>query len=51
MLPEDKATIVRLKKGIKRIKAQNYSADYLKKRDKAISAAEVKRLASNIGPT
>ncbi len=26
MLPEDKATIMRLKKDIKRIKAQNYSA-------------------------
>jgi hypothetical protein len=50
MLPEDKATIMRLRKDIKRIKAQNYSADYLKRRDKAISAAEVKRLAGKIGP-
>ena len=50
MLPEDKATIMRLKKDIKRIKAQNYSADYLRRRDKAISAAEVKRLAGKIGP-
>ncbi len=41
MLPEDKATILRLNKDIKRIRAQNYTADYLKKRDKAISAAEV----------
>jgi hypothetical protein len=49
MLPEDKATIMRLKKDIKRIKAQNYSADYLRKRDKAISAAEIKRLAGKIG--
>jgi hypothetical protein len=50
MLPEDKATILRLNKDIKRIRAQNYTADYLKKRDKAISAAEVKRLAGKIGP-
>ncbi len=50
MLSEDKATLMRLKRDIKRIKAQNYSADYLKKRDKAISASEVKRFAGKIGP-
>ncbi len=50
MLPEDKATILRLNKDIKRIKAQNYSADYLRKRDKAIAAAEAKRLAGKVGP-
>ncbi len=50
MLPEDKATILRLNKDIKRIRAQNHTAEYLKKRDKAISAAEVKRLAGKIGP-
>jgi hypothetical protein len=45
-----KLTILRLNKDIKRIKAQNYTADYLKKRDKAIAAAEIKRLAGKIGP-
>jgi hypothetical protein len=50
MLPEDKATIMRLNKDIKRIKAQNYSADYLRKRNKAIAAAEAKRLAGKVGP-
>jgi hypothetical protein len=50
MLPEDKATILRLNKDIKRIKAQNYTADYLRKRDKAITAAEAKRLTGKTGP-
>jgi hypothetical protein len=50
MLPEDKATLVRLNKDIKRIRAQSYTSDYLKRRDKAISAAETKRLAGKIGP-
>jgi hypothetical protein len=50
MLPEDKATLLRLNKDIKRIKAQNYTADYLRKRDKAITAAEATRLAGKIGP-
>ena len=50
MIPADKATLMRLNKDIKRIKAQNYSADYLRKRNKAIAAAEAKRLAGKVGP-
>ncbi len=50
MIPADKATIMRLTKDIKRIKAQNYSADYLRRIDKAITAAEAKRLNGKIGP-
>ena len=50
MIPADKATLMRLNKGIKRIKAQNYSADYIRKRDMAITAVEAKRLNGKIGP-
>jgi hypothetical protein len=50
IIPTDKTMIMRLTKDVKRIEAQNYSADYLKRRDKAITAVEAKRLAGKIGP-
>jgi hypothetical protein len=50
MILADKNRIMRLSKEMKRIKAQNYPADYLKKRDKVITAAEAKRLTGKLGP-
>jgi hypothetical protein len=50
LLPSDKLKIKRLKKEIFRIKQHTQSQDYLWKRDKAIKAAEVERLAGGIGP-
>jgi hypothetical protein len=50
LLPSDKLKIKRLQKEIFRIKQHTQSQDYLWKRDKAIKAAEVERLAGGIGP-
>jgi hypothetical protein len=46
----DKNRIMWLTKEMKRIKSQNHSADYLRKRDKAIKAAEEERLAGGLEP-
>jgi hypothetical protein len=50
MIPADKNKIMRLTKEMKRIRSQIHSADYLRKRDKAIKAAEDGRLAGGLGP-
>ena len=49
LLPSDKLKIKRMKKEIFRIKQHTQTQDYLWKRDKAIKAAEVERLAGGLG--
>jgi hypothetical protein len=48
MIPADENKIMWLTTEMKRIRSKIHSADYVRKRDKAIKAAEAERLAGGL---
>ncbi len=50
MIPADENKIMWLTTEMKRIRSKIHSADYVRKRDKAIKAAEAERLAGGLWP-